>query len=136
MEDKLGIRHLHNPDKVLYIDNPEDYVCGLITYTNTHGLLLVEVTKISNQGERFYLLFQHVTYFSGFFSWKGANLYMASNEAYLRFMKNMEAVQNLPDEELLNPYRFGKLFVFDGEKKPIHILALHVAFSDRPTLGT
>jgi hypothetical protein len=114
------------------IQNPEDFSCEVFSYTHTHNQLLIEASRISDRSQKIYMHFRKVLFFSGLLLWKGARLRIASDDEYLHIMRNMEVFQDITDEDLIDPYMYGKLYVFEADKQRIQIIAKAATASRTP----
>src|SRR5690606_22753871 len=108
---------------IFSIDNPENYACVIRKYVVGQSVMHIEVVSNFKPPNIFYLVFYPVEYFCGPITWQGVNFEIASSEACLKVISQLERYDNIPDEKLMeDPYSL-KLYQVKTDRNTIQILA-------------
>ncbi len=108
----------------------EQFQCRVWSYQACHSEIVVQLTPVEeitlHENANFsYLLFTHVIYFSGPFSWDGANFTQAPREKCIKALNSLNIEHA---EEIAG--RFHNLFTKKIEGQEIIIIAAQALHSD------
>jgi hypothetical protein len=87
-----------------------------------HSMMQLEIRDI-HKNELSYWLFRGVYYFEGPIAWKGPMIVCASDTEALSFMRTLKMFEDMTVDELLHSSVSYKMFIADGEKLHVKIIA-------------
>lgn len=95
--------------------------CKIVGYSEAHSTLYVMVRDKTREDPEYYLVFTHVSYYSGSISWKGLSFTVADDDEYWAFLPNVHKsiIQQISLEHLDNFH----LFINTSEDNEIRIMA-------------
>jgi hypothetical protein len=113
---------------IFNIPNADQRTCKIVSYTDGHKMLTVEVLPETQDDVPLLVHFGRVVYHSGPIYWQGANFRIASLEEYEQFLRD-----TLVDWRLIQDH---KLFTAQTQGKGLcRIFALFGQLSNCPAVG-
>lgn len=114
-------------DNIFKIPNPGEWGCRVTNFSTGHGLVKIRLINKWETNGPSHLEFSHVTYFSGWMSWKGADFRLATNDELVALLRRvLLGIEEISDAELLGLSRFGtnSLFICNAvDTDPIYIVS-------------
>jgi hypothetical protein len=116
-----------NMNNIFGLPDPDNWSCETQNLTKGHGLLTIRLSNQNVESHIKELHFQHVSYYSGWTAWKGANFRIAPQAEYLNFVRgSLPKFAAMSDEDLMKQgnMQYNRLFICEtSEKGLIYVLA-------------